>query len=78
MELQQPTALLLRWDTFPDDKEIVMKYCSSVVKGDIDAYLYHMGDDLVRHLRSVVGVVAVMGKYLVSTHLYSTLGGLQT
>jgi hypothetical protein len=41
MELQQPTALLLRWDKFPDDKEIVIKYCSSVVKGDIDAYLYH-------------------------------------
>jgi hypothetical protein len=51
MELQQPTALLLRWDKFPDDKEIVMKYCSSVVKGDIDAYLYHLGDAfLVRHL----------------------------
>jgi hypothetical protein len=49
MELQQPTALL-RWDKLPDDKEIVMKYCSSVVKGDIDAYLYHFGDDLVRHL----------------------------
>jgi hypothetical protein len=50
MELQQPTALLLRWDKFPDDKEIVMKYCSSVVKGDVDAYFYHLGDDLVRHL----------------------------
>jgi hypothetical protein len=50
MELQQQTALLFRWDKFPDAKESVMKYCNSVVKGDIDAYLYLMGDDLVRHL----------------------------
>jgi hypothetical protein len=50
MELQQPTALLLGWDKFPDAKEIIMKYCSSLVKGDIDAYLCHLGDDLVRHL----------------------------
>jgi hypothetical protein len=50
MELQQPTALLLGWDKFPVAKESVMKYCNSVVIGDIDAYLYHMGDDLVRHL----------------------------
>jgi hypothetical protein len=50
MELQQPTALLLGWDKFPDSKESVMKYYSSVVIGDIDAYLYHVGDDLVRHL----------------------------
>jgi hypothetical protein len=50
MELQQPTALLLRWDKFPGDKEIVMKYYNGVVKGDVDAYLYHLGDDLVRHL----------------------------
>jgi hypothetical protein len=42
MELQQPNTLLLRWDKFPDAKESVMKYCSSVVIGDIDAYLYHM------------------------------------
>jgi hypothetical protein len=50
IKLQQPTALLLRWDKFPDAKESVMKYCNSVVIGDIDAYLYHMNDDLVRHL----------------------------
>jgi hypothetical protein len=51
MELEQPTALLLGWDKFPDAKESVMKYCNSVVIGDIDAYLnYHMGDDVVRHL----------------------------
>jgi hypothetical protein len=50
MELQQLTVLLLRWDKFLYAKEIDMKYCSSVVKGDIDAYLYHLGDDLVRHL----------------------------
>jgi hypothetical protein len=72
MELLQPTALLLRWDKFPDAKENVMKYYSSVVIGDINAYLYHMGDDIVRHL------VAVMGKYLISTHLYSTKCLLQT
>jgi hypothetical protein len=41
MELQQPTALLLRWDKFSDVKERFMKYSSSVVIGDIDAYLYH-------------------------------------
>jgi hypothetical protein len=50
MELQQPTALLLGWDKFPDAKENVMKYYNSVVIGDIDAYLYHLGDDFVRHL----------------------------
>jgi hypothetical protein len=72
MELLQPTALLLRWDKFPDAKENVMKYYSSVVIGDINAYLYHMGDDIVRHL------VAVMGKYLISTYLYSTKCLLQT
>jgi hypothetical protein len=44
MELQQPTASLLVWDKFPDAKESVMKYCSSVAIGDIDAYLYQMGD----------------------------------
>ena len=33
---------------FPDAKERVMKYCSSVVIGDIDAYLYHMGDEFSR------------------------------
>ncbi len=45
MELQQQTALLLGWDKFPVAKESVMKYCNSVViLGDIDAYLYHMGD----------------------------------
>jgi hypothetical protein len=42
IELQQPNTLLLRWDKFPDAKESVMKYFSSVVIGDIDAYLYHM------------------------------------
>jgi hypothetical protein len=47
MELQQPIALLLGWDKFHDAKENVMKCCNSVVIGDIDAYLYHMGDDLV-------------------------------
>jgi hypothetical protein len=26
-------------------KKSVMKYCSSVVIGGIDAYLYHMGDE---------------------------------
>ena len=50
MELQQPTASLLVWDKFPDAKESVMKYCGNMVIGDIDAYLYHMGDDVVRHL----------------------------
>jgi hypothetical protein len=58
MELQQPTALLLRWDKFSDvNKERVMKYSSSVVIGDIDAYLYHKGDDLVRHLNDIVWLV---------------------
>ncbi len=57
MELQQPTTLLLRWDKFPDTKVSVMKYCSSVVIGDIDAYLFHMGDDLVRHLNDIVWLV---------------------
>jgi hypothetical protein len=57
MELQQPTALLLRWDKFSDVKERVMKYSSSVVIGDIDAYLYHKGDDLVRHLNDIVRLV---------------------
>ncbi len=34
------------WDNFPDAKGSVMKYCSSVVISDIDAYyLYHMGDE---------------------------------
>jgi hypothetical protein len=47
-----------------------MKCCNSVVIGDIDAYLYHMGDDLVGIWCSVVGVVAVMGKYLISTHTF--------
>jgi hypothetical protein len=32
------------WGKFPDAKESVMKYYSSVVIGDIDAYLYHMGE----------------------------------
>jgi hypothetical protein len=50
MELQQPTALLLVWDKFPDAKESVMKQCNSIVIGEIDAYLYHMDDDLERHL----------------------------
>jgi hypothetical protein len=48
MELQQPTALLLVWDKFPDAKESVMKQCNSIVIGEIDAYLYHMDDDLER------------------------------
>ena len=43
MELQQPTALLLGWDKFPDAKKSVMKDCNSVVRGD--GYLYHMGDE---------------------------------
>jgi hypothetical protein len=29
---------------FPDAKESVIKYCSSMVIGYIDAYLYHMGE----------------------------------
>jgi hypothetical protein len=45
MELQQPTALLLGWDKFPDAKKSVMKYCISMVIGDSDsdAYLHQMG-----------------------------------
>jgi hypothetical protein len=43
MELQQPTALLLGWDKFPDAKKSVMKDCNSVVIGDGDGYLYQMG-----------------------------------
>jgi hypothetical protein len=39
---QQPYSL--GWGKFPDAKESVMKYCSSVVIGYIDAYLYHMGE----------------------------------
>ncbi len=33
------------WDKFPDAKESVMKYCSSVMMGGIVAYRYHMGDE---------------------------------
>jgi hypothetical protein len=35
MEIQQPTASLFGWDKFSDAKESVIKYCSSVVKGDL-------------------------------------------
>jgi hypothetical protein len=38
------TPYFLGWGKFPDVKESVMKYCSSVAIGYIDAYLYHMGD----------------------------------
>jgi hypothetical protein len=30
---------------FPDAKESVMKCCSSMVKGGINAYLYHTSDE---------------------------------
>jgi hypothetical protein len=38
-----PCSALTCWDKFPDAKDSVMKYCSGVVKGCIDAYLHHMG-----------------------------------
>jgi hypothetical protein len=78
MELQQPTASLLVWDKFPDAKESVMKYCSSVAIGDIDAYLYQMGDVLVRHLTWCRWCGSSNGKILISAHLYSTICVLQT
>jgi hypothetical protein len=39
---QQQTVLMLR---FPDAKESVMKCCSSMVIGGIDAYIYHTSDE---------------------------------
>jgi hypothetical protein len=40
---------------FPDVKESVMKCCSSMVKGGINAYLYHTSDEFSKALSSRTG-----------------------